>query len=126
MAKWVGLMAVAPALWFLLFVLYDQLLGDLRTTPWGMLVLALLSHVAPEGGISGTIWLDTFGVEILLFCAFFSRWIAPHFAIAFLGSKQQTEAIFDTAPLPIRRARVTSQATGIRRDELGPFPDPAS
>jgi hypothetical protein len=85
MKQWVGVLVVAPLLWFLLFVVFDSLFGDLRATPWGMLVLAQISHLAPEGGLAGTVSLVTFGTEIFTFCAIFATWVAPLFAIAVLG-----------------------------------------
>lgn len=111
MQRWIGLMAVAPACWLMFFVIFDNLLGDLRSTPWGLLVLALLSHVAPEGGLTGTIWLVTFGVEIVVFCAFFSRWIAPYIATAVLGPEKDPAPVFSTPPIPIRRARILNAET---------------
>ncbi|HKO17478.1 MAG TPA: hypothetical protein VJU82_01190, partial [Acidobacteriaceae bacterium] len=111
MQRWIGLMAVAPACWLMFFVVFDTLLGDLRATPWGLLVLALLSHVAPEGGLTGTIWLVTFGVEIVLFCAFFSRWVAPYIATAILGPEKEPEPVFSTPPVPIRRPRILNPET---------------
>ena len=42
-AKWVGIFVVAPLLWFLLFIVYDSLVGDVRASPWGLLVVARLS-----------------------------------------------------------------------------------
>jgi hypothetical protein len=84
MDRWVGLFVVAPLVWFLLFVTFDSLFGDLRATPWGLLALALLSHTAPEGAITGAIYLLIFGTEILCFSALFATWIAPVFASAVL------------------------------------------
>jgi hypothetical protein len=92
MAKWVGILVIAPLLWCLLFSVYDSVFGDLRATPWGLLVVALFSHTAPEGALIGTIFLLTFGLEIFLFCAFFATWIAPHFAIAVLGQDRRPVA----------------------------------
>jgi len=83
--KWRGVLVVAPLIWLLMFFMFDSLFGDLRTTPWGLLVLAELSHVAPEGALSGLINFMTFGTEILIFCALFATWVAPVFAIAVLG-----------------------------------------
>jgi hypothetical protein len=103
MQKWVGILVVGPLLWLMFFVVFDNLLGDLRSTPWGLLALAMLSHTAPEGGLNGTIVLVTFGVEIIVFCAFFARWAAPYFAVAFLGPKKQRELTFSTPPNPIRK-----------------------
>ncbi len=85
MEKWVGVMVVAPILWFLTFIVFDSLFGDLRTTPWGLLVLVELSHVAPEGALSGLIHFLTFGVEIMVFCALFATYVAPIFAIPVIG-----------------------------------------
>lgn len=92
MATWVGVLVVAPLIWFLLFVVYDSLFGDLRTTPWGLLVFALFSHSAPEGALTGVITLLTFGVEALVFCAFFATWVAPFLAIPILGPDRRTVA----------------------------------
>jgi hypothetical protein len=111
MQRWAGMFLVAPVCWFLFFIVFDNLLGDLRATPWGLLALALLSHSAPEGGLNGTIWLVTFGVEILLFCAFFSRWVAPYFAVAFLGPEKDSAPTFLAPPVPIRRARILNSET---------------
>jgi hypothetical protein len=85
MGKWVGVMVIAPLLWFLTFVICDSLFGDLRATPWGLLVLVQLAHTAPEGALSGLVHFLTFGVEILVFCAVFATWVAPIFAIPILG-----------------------------------------
>jgi hypothetical protein len=92
MEKWVGVLVVAPLLWFLLFVVFDSLFGDLRTTPWGLLVIAMFSHSAPEGALTGAIYLLTFGTEALVFCAFFATWIAPIFAIPILGPNRSRGA----------------------------------
>jgi hypothetical protein len=88
-AKWFGILVVAPLLWLLLFVVYDSLFGDIRTSPWGLLVLAQFAHTAPEGMLSGVIWAITFGVEIFVFCALFATFVAPFFAIAVLGPDRQ-------------------------------------
>jgi hypothetical protein len=84
-AKWFGIFVVAPLIWLLLFVVLDSLIGDIRTSPWGLLVLALLSHTAPEGMLSGAIAFLTLGVETVIFCALFATFVAPLFAIAVLG-----------------------------------------
>ncbi len=77
MATWVGVLVIAPLIWFFLFVVFDSLFGDLRASPWGLLVIAIFSHAAPESSTSGLIYWLTFGVEILTFCAFFATWVAP-------------------------------------------------
>jgi hypothetical protein len=84
-AGWAGIFVLAPVLWIMLFTTYDSIVGDLRASPWGLLVVALLSHSAPEGGITYTIYLCSFGVEALVFCAFFAAWFAPALATIILG-----------------------------------------
>jgi hypothetical protein len=91
-AKWVGVLVVAPLLWFLLFIVYDSLFGDLRASPWGLLVIAQISHSAPEAMLSGVIRLLTFGTETFVFCAVFATWVAPIFAIAVLGPDRRRTA----------------------------------
>lgn len=103
MDTWIGLLVIAPLMWFLLFVVYDSLFGDLRTSPWGLLVIALFSHSAPEGALTGTIYVLTFGLEALVFCAFFAAWVAPVFAIPVLGPDRRRAApqpSFQPAPAP--------------------------
>jgi hypothetical protein len=85
LGTWMGVLVAAPLIWLLLFVVLDSLLGDIRTTPWGLLALALISHLAPEGGVTGAIYLLTFGTAIFTFCALFSKWVAPAFAMLVLG-----------------------------------------
>ncbi len=88
MAKWVGIFVIAPLVWFLLFIVFDALFGDLRATPWGLLAMAMISHTAPEGSLTGSITLLTIGAEILTFCALFASFIAPLFGDALLGAKR--------------------------------------
>jgi hypothetical protein len=85
MGRWAGIFIAAPLIWFMLFMVFDSLLGDVRASPWGLLVLALISHVAPEGAISGAIGFMTFGAETIIFCALFATWVAPIFATPVLG-----------------------------------------
>ena len=85
LAKWAGIFVIAPILWFMLFTIYDFMLGDVRSTPWGLLTLLVISHSAPESGIVGTIYLSSTNIESLIFCAFFAAWIAPLFAMFVLG-----------------------------------------
>jgi hypothetical protein len=88
LATWTGVLVIGPLMWCIFFVAYDSLLGDLRATPWGLLALALISHIAPEGGLSGVIGLMAFGIEIFTFCAFFAAWFAPLIASALLGPRR--------------------------------------
>jgi hypothetical protein len=83
--RWRGVFVIAPLVWILVFFVLDSLLGDIRATPWGLLALASISHVAPEGGVTGAIALVTFGAEALVFSALFAAWVAPTIAAGVLG-----------------------------------------
>ena len=107
-AKWVGILVVAPLLWIMLFLVYNSLFGDLRASPWGLLAMAQIAHVAPEDGIAGTIVLCTFGLETFIFCALFATYVAPYFAIAALGPERQTTA---SQPVFRRPPRPTQETT---------------
>lgn len=89
MDQWRGVLLVAPLVWLVFFVVFDSLLGDLRTTPWGLLALVMISHTAPEGGVTGVIYLLSFGVEIVVFCALFAKWVAPFVALLVLGPERK-------------------------------------
>ncbi len=97
MAKWRGVLVVAPLLWFVLFTVYDSLFGDLRRTPWGLLAAVLIAHDAPEGALTGVVHLLTFGTEIIVFCAVFAIWIAPLMAAGVLGPGGRRKAVSATA-----------------------------
>lgn len=101
LAEWTGILLVAPLIWCMLFTVWDSLLGDLRDSPWGFLAIALLSHNAPEGGITTAIHLTTFGSEILIFCAVFATWVAPVLASAVLGPERHILPANPQPDLPI-------------------------
>ena len=79
---------VAPLTWFALFILFDNLLGDVRASAWGLLALVMIAHAAPEGALSGLVHLITFGTEVLIFCALFASWVGPLFATLVLGPER--------------------------------------
>jgi hypothetical protein len=83
--RWTGVLVLAPAIWLLLFVIYDSLCGDTRNSAWGLLVVTFISHVAPEGSLVGAIYFLSFGSVALIFCAFFAAWIAPICSFVVLG-----------------------------------------
>jgi hypothetical protein len=89
---WTGVLVLAPAIWLLLFVVYDSLCGDTRNSVWGLLVVILISHFAPEGALSGAIYFITFGSVAVIFCAFFAAYIAPIFSIVVLGPDRREPA----------------------------------
>jgi hypothetical protein len=77
MARWAGLLAVAPFLWFGCFFIMDWVCGDTRVSPWGLLMAALCSHLAPEGLMSGPFYLMTIGPLMVIFIALMSAYVLP-------------------------------------------------
>jgi hypothetical protein len=67
--------------------------GTSAATPWGLLALAVLSHYAPEGAITGVIYTDHLWHRVILtFCALFAAWVAPVFATVVLGPDRRRSA----------------------------------
>jgi hypothetical protein len=93
LAGWAGIFILAPILWSIAFTVLDSLLGDARETAWGLLAFAVIAHIAPEGGITGAIFLFSFCAEMLVFCAFFAAWFAPALATAVLGPDRRRPAL---------------------------------
>jgi hypothetical protein len=83
--RWVGVLILAPVLWVMLFTLFDSLCGTVRETPWGLLVIALFSHSAPEGMLSGVIYMLGFSAFSILVAAFSATYLMPLLGTLFKG-----------------------------------------
>ncbi len=77
MAKWTGLLLIAPALWLTCFFVMDFVCGDTRKSPWGLLMVAMCSHIAPEGMMSGPFYLSTIGPLTVIFVSFLALYVLP-------------------------------------------------
>jgi len=77
MAKWAGVLLVAPGLWFLCFFVMDYVCGDTRRSPWGLLMVALCAHIAPEGMMNGPFYLTTVGAVTVIFVSFLAAYVLP-------------------------------------------------
>lgn len=77
LARWVGVLIVAPIVWILLFTLFDSLCGDVRKSPWGLLVIPIFAHAAPEAGLNGAIYLLGNGALSIVFAALASAFVMP-------------------------------------------------
>jgi hypothetical protein len=69
LAGWTGVFVVAPIIWIMLFTVFDSLCGDVRKSPWGLMVIPMFAHVAPEGMLSGAVYLMWFGALAVIFVA---------------------------------------------------------
>jgi hypothetical protein len=77
LARWTGILVVVPVLWIMLFTMFDSLCGDVRQAPWGLLVIPIFAHVAPEAGLDGIIYMLEFGVFGILVASFATAYIMP-------------------------------------------------
>jgi hypothetical protein len=89
-ATWVGVLIVAPSIWLSLFLIMDSLCGDVRKAPWGLLIIALFSHVAPEGMLQATFYTATFGAVSLILVAGITGYLLPLVAAFVAPPKRQT------------------------------------
>ena len=84
-AGWLGIFVVAPAMWLLLFAVFDSLCGDVRKSPWGLLAIVSFAHAAPEGGlgiIAYAIGYTAFGI---VFAALMGAYLMPVIGTFFIG-----------------------------------------
>jgi hypothetical protein len=107
MARWTGIFLVAPALWFGCFFVMDWVCGDTRKTPWGMLVVAICAHTAPEGMMSGPFYLMTVGPATVVLVSLLATHVLPHVGNILPGRRAK----------PLRAGPRFSQAAA--RKELG-------
>ncbi len=75
--RWVGIFVLAPVIWTVLFVIFDSLCGDSRRSPWGLLMIALFAHTAPEGMLSGAIYMMWYGSIAIIVTALSSSYLLP-------------------------------------------------
>ena len=109
--RWIGVLIVAPVLWIMLFTLFDSLCGTVRETPWGLLVIALFSHSAPEGMLGSVIYMLGFSALSIVVAAFSATYLMPLLGTLFKGPEgtvvRQSAAVqsIQRAPRAISRWR---------------------
>ena len=84
-AGWPGLFFLAPGIWLLLFFIFDSLCGDVRKAPWGLLILVLFAHAAPEADISTVVYMCFYTVIALVFAAVMGAYVMPVLGTFFIG-----------------------------------------
>jgi hypothetical protein len=84
--QWIGLFIILPGVWLILFSLTEFVCGDVRTSPWSLLPMLMFSHVAPEGLLSGQIYMIAYGNGAFLLAILFCTRVAPTLGRLFYGS----------------------------------------
>ena len=74
---WTAVLLFLPVLLVVFLIVTEATCGDLRVTPWGLVVALYLSHVAPESGVDGLISFITFGNFGMIFTVILSSFVAP-------------------------------------------------
>jgi hypothetical protein len=85
LAEWAGLILLAPCIWIGIFVLFDSLCGDVTKSPWGLLVMLMYSHIAPEGGLTGVIYTFGYTTAAIVFAAVLGAYVMPVVGTLLIG-----------------------------------------
>lgn len=114
-ARWTGVLIVAPILWILLFTLFDSLCGSATESPWGLLVIAQFAHLAPEGMLGGVIYMLGFTTLSIIVAALTAAYVMPVLGTLFKGPEQTgLRRIALVRSIPLRaRPVVPSESNGL-------------
>ncbi|MBS1798344.1 MAG: hypothetical protein JSS95_00820 [Acidobacteria bacterium] len=88
LARWFGILFVAPLLWMMLFILFDSFCGDIRLSPWGLLMVVYYSHMAPEGMLGGVIYAMGYVAFGLVVAALSAAYVMPILGTLFKGPER--------------------------------------
>ena len=102
----IGVALIVPFVAFVFFFIGDSLAGDTRKSPWGLLLIALSSHVAAEGLIAGVVYLSTYGVVGVILIATMAKYVLPIFGNLLTGSERtRVRRTLDFRPV-VRGSRI--------------------
>jgi hypothetical protein len=87
--RWTGTLILLPILLIMLFTLFDSLCGDVRKSPWGLLMVLTFAHMAPEGGLGGMIYLMGYATIGLFFAAITATYLMPILGEIIIGPKSK-------------------------------------
>lgn len=110
LGEWAGLLLLCPVIWTLSFLCFDSLCGDIRNSPWGLLVLIFFAHVAPEGYLSGLIYATVYVGFAIAFAALTAGYIMPLLGALFIGPNRQDSHLTAALLRPRVRERLTQAA----------------
>ena len=115
MARWTGVLIVAPILWIMLFTAFDSLCGNVTESPWGLLVIAQFAHSAPEGMLGGVIYMLGFITLSITVAALTAAYVMPVLGTLFKGPEQtglRRIALVRSIPRRVRPV-VTNESNGL-------------
>ncbi len=96
---WAGIFLLLPFIWLCLFSSVDYICGDLRRSPWGLFMVVIFAHSAPESLLGGLIWLTGFGNLALITGILFCTHVTPVIGTLFSGGNRFAERASRTLDL---------------------------
>ena len=85
---WISICLLLPAVWLMLLFVTDYICGDLRQSPWGLLMVVVFAHAAAESMVGSLIYITFYGSLALVLAILFSTRIAPIIGVLFYGRRQ--------------------------------------
>jgi hypothetical protein len=114
-ARWTGILIIAPILWTMLFTVFDSLCGSVTESPWGLLAIAQFAHTAPEGMLGGVIYMLGFVTLSITIAALTAAYVMPLLGTLFKGPEQTgLRRIALIRSIPRRAPPVTSENNGLQ------------
>ncbi len=74
---WRGIFVLLPLIWIMLFQSIDLVAGDLRYSPWGLVLIVYFAHAGAESLLTGLIYYTFNGNLAMAVAIFFCMRIAP-------------------------------------------------
>lgn len=112
LARWVGVLVIAPVVWIILFLLFDSLCGDARRSPWALIQIVLFAHIAPEGLLSAPIYEFVYGTFAITFAALLSAYVMPHVGKLLIGPGRVMLEPVQVRSVPRRRPLLATPEPG--------------
>lgn len=100
LAGWMGIFIIAPSFWIVIFTLFDSLCGDVRKSPWGLIVIIVFSHLAPEGGLGGMVYAMGYITAALLFSVYMAAYLMPIIGDMVIGPGRKPIRFIDSVRRP--------------------------
>ncbi len=90
---WSGVTVILPVMYFLTFLYVDNIFGDARDTPWGLVMTSYAAFVAPGLLIPQHPQLWGHYIPIILLVVWITRYVAPQVAVMFGLRKLRTKIV---------------------------------
>lgn len=95
---WSGIFVVMPMLYFFTFIILNNVFGDARESPWGLVLVAYAAFAAP--GLLLPVHPQIWGhyIPIILFVMWLTRYVVPQIAVLFGFRKVRAKIVQPGSP----------------------------